>query len=254
MTDFRKIVSSQEDMAEELPLIHTSLSENLDHFVASHKIEAAHCDVFNENLVYLFYGRPAYRSKKGQVSGESVRLCPVCFVFKPYTVSKRAYRVFPCDSGALSNHIFNPPLTVEDLKDLELEPRIESARRLVPLLFENNHNYYVGKARTSRPPFSTGSPGQQFHELLLKKGPVGYDDRKSAIEVQVKKHISLRDQLLFVILPGEFLDTDNIKRTIFADWRCYPIPYETTMGDAPSAYYAVIRELLRQHLEKARWL
>ena len=254
MTDFRKIISSQKEMAEELPLVHTSLAENLPDFIKSHKIKTSYCTTFEESLVYLFYGRPAYRSKRGHLPGESVQLCPICFVFKPYTVSKRVYRLFPCDSGALSSNIFNPPLEAEDLRDLELEPRIESARRLVPLLFQNNHNYFVGKTRTSISSFPTDSRAQQFHELLLKPGPAGYDDRKATIEVQVKKDISLRDQLLFVILPGEFLEDDDVKRAIFADWRCYPIPYETDMGVAPSEYYAVIRDKLRAHLKEATWI
>jgi len=252
MDPFRTIVSAYREMADELPLVHTSECENLSSFVASHQINPSYCTVFKESLVFLFYGRPAYRSKKGQQPGESVQLCPVCFVFKPRTVSKRIRRVFPCDTGALGTDLFNPPLTVADLGNLELEPRIESAQRLVPLLFENNQNYFLGKARSSLV-LSAGTPVQRFHQLLITPGPVGYDDRKSAIEVQVEEPISLRNQLLCVILPREFLDTREIRTTILYEWNCDPIHYSTVIGDAPSQYYSVIRqELLKRFREATR--
>jgi hypothetical protein len=251
MTHFRNIVSSQEKLAEELPLVHTSRCENFPGLIAANEITTSYCTTFKESLIYLFYGRPAYRSKKGKSPGESVLLCPVCFVFRPQTVSKKIRRVYPCDSGALSDNLFKPDLTKEDLQNLELDPRIESARRLVPLLFGNNTNYFYGTCRTLISGVSLPGPGQRFHQLLLKKGPVAYDDRKSAIEVQVKESIFLRDQLLCVILPRDFLRRKNIRKAILQDWGCDAISYPTFKGGAPSQYYPVIQTLLAKRFEDA---
>ena len=250
MNSLRTILSAQKVMAEELPLVHTSRCEHLPGFVASHQIEPTYCASFKESLIYLFYGRPAYRSKKGQKSGESKELCPVCFVFKPRTVSKKICRVFPCDSGALSSDLFAPHLTPADMQELELEPHIESARRLVPLFFESNANYFVGKVRASLTLAGT-SAAQRLHQLLLTFGPVNYDDRRSAIEVQVKEAISLRNQLLCVILPREFLDDTTIRRTILEEWNCDPVHYPTFFGDSPMEYYPVIRQELFKRFQEA---
>src|SRR5262249_50314626 len=79
LSPFRKTVAAHARIAEELPLIHTSRAENLSSLANSNSIEPGFCDVFHESLVYLFYGRPAYRSKKGTRFGEPNKLCPVCF-------------------------------------------------------------------------------------------------------------------------------------------------------------------------------
>ena len=251
MAHFRNIVSAQTKLAEELPLVHTTRCENISSFIASDQIDTTYCTTFKESLIYLFYGRPAYRSKKGRRPGEDVLLCPVCFVFRPQTVSKKVCRVYPCDSGALSKNLFKPDLTKEDLQKLELDPRIESARRLVPLLFENNTNYFYGTCRTLISGVSLPTPGHRFHQLLLKEGPVAYDDRKSAIEVQVKEPISLRNQLLCVILPRVFLGRRAIRQAILRDWGCDAIPYPTFKGGAPSQYYSVIQVKLAERFEEA---
>lgn len=252
MNHFGTLVSTQPVMTQELPLVHTSRCEFLDTIVASHKIASPKpCPVFHEYLVYLFYGRPAYRSTRGSRPGEGLALCPVCFVFKPRTVSKSICRVFPCDSGALSTDLFKPHLTVADLPELELEPVIESARRLVPFLFETNENYFVGKARVGVA-LGEDSPGQRFHQLLIGSGPSACDDRKSAIEVQVRDAVSLKGQLECVMLPREFLDDAKIRTAVLDEWKCDPLDYPTFYGAAPTEYYPVVRQQLFDRLMFSR--
>jgi len=81
-------------------------------------------------LVYLFYGRPAYRSTKGTKGGEPIALCPVCFVFKPRSVSRSLYRIYPCDSGSVARNRLIPEIRAADLSGLAVDPQIENARRL----------------------------------------------------------------------------------------------------------------------------
>ena len=65
MTSFRTLVASHAGLAEELPLIHTSRCEFLSSIATTHVLEPQPCAIFHESLVYLFYGRPAYRSHRG---------------------------------------------------------------------------------------------------------------------------------------------------------------------------------------------
>jgi hypothetical protein len=241
-------IGAHPTIAEELPLIHTSLSTYLTSFATSHTLQPRHCNVFNESLVYLFYGRPAYRSEKGSKYGEPIALCPVCFVFKPRTVSMSLHRVMPCDSGAVNKRLFEPELHRSDLGELELDPVIESARRLVSLVFETNNKYFFGKAK-SGVSFPDGTLGKRYCDLLLRPGPADYDDRKSAIEIQVNQIISLRNQLMFVVLPREFLEETGIKEAIFKTWNCEAVEYPTFEGDAPTAYYSVVRNEVARRFE-----
>ncbi len=237
----KALVAGHPQMAEELPLVHTSRCERLFEIAASNTLKPNPCDVFEESLIYLFYGRPAYRSSRGGRAGEAVALCPVCFVFKPRTVSRKLHRVYPCDSGSVASDRFVPEVTAADLNALALDPQIESARRVVSLLFDHNTSYFLGKAVAGRT-FPADSLGARFYDLLLRPGPLDYDDRRSAIEVQVDQAISLTDQLLFVVLPKEFLDDAAIRHAIINIWNCDPVSYPTFRGDSPAAYYAVVRD------------
>ena len=177
-------------------------------------------------------------------------LCPVCFVFKPRTVSQVVYRVYPCDTGAVAADRFNPEILAGDLPQLALEPQIDSARRLVSLMFERNSDYFVGKVVQTRA-FTSGSVEARFYTLLMRDGPVDYDDRKSAIEVQVNQAIALRDQLLFVVLPREFLEEVAIRDAIINVWNCDPVVYATFIGDAPASYYSVVRQKVQERFVEA---
>lgn len=250
MASFRQLVTRHTECTEELPLIHTSRCEFLPNFVTTHVLEPQPCNIFRESLVYLFYGRPAYRSTRGTKGGESIALCPICFVFKPRTVSQRLHRLYPCDTGAVVTERFIPEILAEDLTQLALEPQIESARRLVSLMFRRNNDYFVGKVVQTHS-FPPGSVGARFHALLMRDGPVEYDDRKSAIEVQVTQAIALQDQLLFVVLPNEFLQDAVIRDTIINVWNCDPVRYSTVKGDSPSSYYAVVRQKIQERFEEA---
>lgn len=237
-------------MAEELPLIHTSRCEYLTSIISTGTLEPRPCEVFKESLLYLFYGRPAYRSTKGTKSGEPIALCPVCFVFKPRTVSQSLYRIYPCDSGVLAHDRLIPEITAADLYDLVVDPHIENARRLVSLLFVQNSDYFVGKVVSGKS-FGTGTVEARFYSLLQRPGPADYDDRKSAIEVQVNHGISLAEQLLFVVLPKEFLEEPAIRNAIINVWNCDPIAYLTFNGDAPAAYYSVVRQKVTERFQEA---
>ena len=161
MTSFRTLVASHAGLAEELPLIHTSRCEFLASIATTHVLELQPCAIFHESLVYLFYGRPAYRSHRGSRGGEPHVLCPVCFVFKPRTVSWVVHRMYPCDTGAVAADRFHPEILASDLAQLALEPQIESARRLVSLLFERNSDYFIGKVVQTHA-FTPGSVGVRF--------------------------------------------------------------------------------------------
>lgn len=240
-------------MLEELPLVHTSRCEYLDSVASASTLNPRRCDVYKEHLIYLFYGRPAYRSVKGWSPGDSPTLCPVCFVFKPNAISKSVKRVVICDSGAVAKNLFDPELTSADLADLELDPRIESARKASHLFFKTNRDYFLGKVLTGKV-LPDRSIERRFYSLLLRPGPADFDDRKSAIEVQIDKVIDLTDQLLFVVLPNEFLEEKSIRETIIYKWRCDPISYDTVGGDAPASYHVLVRDLVRRRLEEGHRL
>ena len=250
MKSINQLLTSHSSMAEELPLIHTSRCEFLKSIIITGSLEPRPCEVFKESLVYLFYGRPAYRSTKGTKNGEPIALCPICFVFKPRTVSQSVYRIYPCDSGAVAQDRLVPEITAADLGGLAVDPQIENARRLVSFLFVQNSDYFVGKVVSGKS-FDTGTVEARFYSLLQRPGPADYDDRKSAIEVQVNHGVALAEQLLFVVLPKEFLEDSPIRDAIINVWNCDPITYPTFNGSAPAEYYSVVRQKVTERFQEA---
>lgn len=252
MTTLRAIISAETIAAEELPLVHTTRCEILHHIVASHELRSIRaCDVFHEHLIYFFYGRPAYRHALGSEPSGSLELCPVCFVFKPHTIGGRAKRVFACDSGGVHHGYFKDHLIPQDRDEMQLDSTLDSARKLVPLVFGDNSRYFLGKAKAAMPAsFAPGTPAARFHALLTDTGTIGADDRRSAIEVQMDSPVALDHHLLCVVLPKEMLDHPGVRETILQVWQTDLILYETYPGAPPHEYTATIREALRRRFQE----
>jgi hypothetical protein len=235
----REIVAAQTVAAEELPLVHTTRCEILPHILASHELASTtKCDVFDEYLLYFFYGRPAYRTAFGGKPSGVLDLCPVCFVFRPYTLGTGAKRVFACDSGAIHAGLFKNHLQPADRDEMELDATLDSARKLVPLIFESNEKYFLGGAKSALPAgFMPGTPAARFHALLTSTESVAGDDRRSAIEVQLNSPVLLDHKLLYVVLPKEKLNEPGTREVIIQVWQADPIGYDVYFGRQPRAQY-----------------
>lgn len=247
---FRQLIAAHTGTQEELPLIHTSRCEHVEAIITSNALTPRYCSVFKESVLYFFYGRPAYRPSAPAPGGDIIPLCPVCFVFKPRTVSTSLCRVFPCDSGAISQGLFDPHIASSAIAELELDPHIDSARRLVSAFFQTNRDYFVGKVRTG---VSCGSceMATKYYGLINAPRVHAFDDRKSAIEIQTHHPASLAGHLLFVVLPNEFLEVPHIRSAILNEWNCDPIGYPTYNGDSPTSYFSVVREMVHKRFCEA---
>lgn len=246
MTKLRAIVAAGTTAAEELPLVHTTRCEILPYIVATHELRSVtRCDVFHEYLIYLFYGRPAYRHALGSEPSGNLDLCPVAFVFKPHTVGSMAKRVFACDSGGIHKGHFETHLHPADRDEMQLDTTLDSARKLVTLVFGDNSSYFLGKAKVALPPeFESGTPAARFHALLTDTGTIAGDDRRSAIEVQMDSPVALDHHLLYVVLPKDKLNEAGIREVILQTWQADPIGYNVYVGRQPHEYRTSICDIL----------
>ena len=252
MTTLREIVAAETLLAEELPLVHTTRCEVLPHIVANHELRSVRrCDVFNEHLIYLFYGRPAYQHTLGSKPTGNLDLCPVAFVFKPHTIGHLAKRVFACDSGGVQNGYFEDYLHPADRDEMQLETTIDSARKLIPLVFGDNSQYFLGKAKGAPPSsFVPGTAAARFHALLMDTETVGGDDRRSAIEVQMDSPVALDHHLLYVVLPKDKLNEARTREVIIQTWQADPIGYDVYWGRPPLEYRTAISNALMERFRQ----
>ena len=239
------IVNSRTSDLHELPLVHTTKTEYIHNIISACSLSPSPCPVFKEPLLYLFYGRPAYRIAKPDKPTTDVIYCPICLVFKPYSDLKGLIaRIFPFDSGAGTSGRFNSHIRKDELDRYQLTPLIESAKQVVSLFFGENRKYYFGKARAGLSFAPEDATAAKYYTLVSELGTHDYDDRRSAIEIQARTSFVLRDALLAVVLPECLLDLPVIRDTIIRDWRALPLTYGSQFGGIPSEYSAIIREKL----------
>lgn len=253
-----------------LPLVHTTNCERFAQIVAAppsaHALKAVLCNVFGVALVYLFYGRPAYRPPGGWQPNTAVELCPVCLVFKPSPAFARGWfarlfkrrstaqleDVYSFDTGAAHLGMFpGIPNPVPNFAGYGVGTVLDGARQVVWGFFETNRQYFLGEPRTQPAPAHPEAAG--YHALITGVGPAAYDDRRSAIEVRVSEPLPLRKNLLAVVLPAVMLERPEVRRAVRV-WGCRVVTYPTVRGSEPRAYAHVVRDLVYRLYERKGYL
>jgi hypothetical protein len=137
MTSFSDYIQTQATASVELPLVHTTEYFRLPLIQTSNILQPLSCSVFKEPLLYFFYGRPAYRDASQTTPTRDVGFYPICFVFRPGTICKKAKRVYPFDTGAAQKGLYEPAIRRTDaLTGYGVQAVVESARKIVSRFFE----------------------------------------------------------------------------------------------------------------------
>src|SRR5207249_2090775 len=119
------------------PFVHTTRAYSFDEMLRDEGLEPADCPVFGEKIIYLFYGRPAYRAK----DGKNARLqfeWPIIFIFDPLKIEP-LYRVFPFDTGAFDMGLYKDFFDDKsELPDFSVDPSLRSVRQLVGAYYRDH--------------------------------------------------------------------------------------------------------------------
>jgi hypothetical protein len=250
-----KFVQPNPPAAGKLPFVHMTRAYAFDEMLDENALQPTHCEVFDESLIYLFYGRPAYRAKDGR----NARLefeWPIVFVFDPDKIPQLK-RVFPFDTGAfklkLYEEFFDKRAKIEDF---EIETSLEGIRKLVGT-FYLDHKEYFKNVPLGRRQFEA----QGIYEMSRLPGVQGgrsthgtRDERSSAIEVQVSEPINFVGSLLAVVLPEPYLDDPEI-RDALARWHVTAIETYSTLHNLSSdAWVGQIYHIVRKLYERLGYL
>lgn len=255
-TRLREALQHTEPTIGTLPLVHTSDAFRLQDILASGKLEPTICDVFNEDLVYLFLGRPAYRTRK-QTNDNIHFDLPVVILMKPEAPLPSPRRVFPFDTGAFSAHLYDRYFHHStDVEDFLLEPSIDGARRHVSFFYSSDRDYFIGLTRKN-----VDIPFGQFeleglHELARAPAdptlqfPVPPDERSSSIELQFDTSLPLSGNVLGLVVPQQYMDNENILSSMRLLDPVYIETYEVInkMGsrELAGSIYEIVRQIYRK--------
>jgi hypothetical protein len=246
MTSFSDYIQNQAMAPAELPMVHTTEYHRLPSIQSSHQLQAHACRVFGEDLLYFFYGRPAYRDASQTAPTRDVGFYPICFVFRPGSISKGAKRLYPFDSGASQTGMYEPAIDrAHALATYPVVAAIENARRIVGRFFETDEQYLSNNPRAGLF-FSAGEhDAESYYQFINGGGDPACDDRCSAIEIQVAGCVDLQPNVMAIVLPTSFLDDDALAHTLLKVWRAQPLTYDADIGMRPIEYHGTIRHLIR---------
>jgi hypothetical protein len=179
-------------------------------------VESAECsiklsDSCAEGLLYLFYGRPAYRLANDSMSKSSS--LPIVLLFDPLLV-QLGKRLYPFDSGAFQGKLLNPWMDPEmQIDHFQLECGSEPVRRFVRAFFESNDHYLRARGRKD-----VGRDikqyGGEFEVSALVRlhqgaGEGKVDNRAMVAELQLATSIVLSPKYLRgLIYPDELEQAD----------------------------------------------
>jgi len=252
MAAFSDYVEKQGMALGELPMVHTTECFRLAGIQASNTLQAGFCDIFNESLLYFFYGRPAYRDASKTTPVRDVSFYPICFVFRPGTISKRVKRVYPFDTGALRRGLYEPAINPKvTLLDYQLPAAVESARKLVGGFFDTDERYLSSKPRPGMAFSPAEAEAESYYKLITGGGDSECDDRSSAVEIQISGCVDLSHDIMAIVLPTCFLEDANLAKTLLNVWRAQPLTYDADMGMRPIEFHGVVKLKVREFYRRS---
>jgi len=275
MSSFVNFLKPYNPFNPRMPLLHSTSFQSFMNIIQSHVLSPTPCTVFEgEELLYLFYGRPAYRVSATVTSQGQFRHLPVCFILTPESISG-AKRIYPFDSGAFETGLFDQFLRGFPRDNFMIGNFPDGPQRLVSAFYENNRNYYFGylsKAIDAGPSqFEVNGYLDMLRDTAVVYNDSGQstsDDRRQTIEIQTDSQVALkaeqvsdsngkttvRNKVLAVILPQRALDEPEVIEAVTHVWKAKPLTYELYMFTRPSEYHIVIREKIAQLLKDENFL
>ncbi len=243
-----EVLSNEDATLPTLPLLHTTDAFYFENILETGELKTDYCDYLDESCAFTFYGIPSYRKSSNAASGNAA-LFPVCFVFN-FDRLNTIYKLFPLDSGAfyhvseVKSRNFHPGVSLEQL---ELLPRIDSARKLIKKFYQNNSNYINNSPTLLVKDVSPVNQAMYGYTTLINDNTIGkYDNRVSTIEIVFNKGLVInKDTLLQVIAPEVFLEDDRIIDLLSNKYGITnPLGYKSYRS-MPSEYWGSIIELYK---------
>lgn len=206
------------------------------------------CGVYGADLLYLFYGRPAYKPAAGVGASGILDHAPICLVFDP-AVLPVAVRTVPFDSGGYERYraLVGHGL---DRADFELNGDASHAMRLVHAFYGSNRNYYDQVPTTREADIGVSRRSARALARLIADPAIrNVDDRCGTIELQFSEPVSLATALRAIVAPAAMLDDTDVRNALAACPDAVPLPYKMYGRFEPANFAGVIYERVETFLE-----
>ncbi len=197
------------------------------------------CPVYGEDLLYLFYGRPAYKPLSLEEAGDMPELLPVCFVLDP-SVLASVERVVPFDSGGFSRyrrHLGAAPR----LEQFEVLDDPTAPARVVGAFYGTNRRYFDQRPSKGVDDFPASRPSARAYARLIADRSLEHDDdRRGAIEVQLARDVPLAEALRAVVAPPLMFEDPIVLEALAACPDAAMVSYPTYGRHRPQDYSLLV--------------
>lgn len=238
---------------ELLPLFHSCDAYWARSIISEKKIKPLFCNVFKEQLAYLFYGRPAYKNSTTQ-SSKLNAMFPVSFIIKSAGV-KPVKRLAPFDTGAFWKELYKDFLHKGmRVENFLLSPDINTIPKFIHFFFETNEAYYKGEPRPAVTFDSMDFEIESYFELIRARWQSGADDRKASIEVQIDRELEMtQHNVEAIVIPSHLKSSSYVQDVVIGEWNAEVITY-TSYGVTSGNNYTLLLHLVREYLGKKAYL
>lgn len=248
------------DVPARLPLVHITPVAHAKRIVASRKLEARLCGVFNRKIIYFFAMKAAYRFRDADEKSHQINRFPFVFILRP-DAFEVPFHVFPFDTGAADRGMFDAQADpFEYLEDYELDPTHDAVSGHIGWAFGSIEAYLNGDLK---PDLLKGIPISEtltrgFVDIarMAGSGSNSPDKRASAIEVACDHNIDLKGNVLHAIIPDRYLESPDCEATrsfttalneLEISWSTYP----WQPSKAPNEFYEDIDRIAREFYRQA---
>jgi hypothetical protein len=229
-----------------LPLVHSAAAYTIRKIIQTKEIVSKEeCKVFRgEKINYFFVGRPAYK-KHYEIEGDYWEL-PACVILDYKSVPIK--RIFPFDTGAFD--MYPDFIKIMDRSDFEVSSTNQAVERLIGSFFISTSSYFKLRPRNASDferRFEIGTLDEEIkalYKLILSKTGK-YDDRRFSIEVQSDPVVALTDNVLAVVFPEEYCESDQYMAWVEQDLKAIPLPYQSFPLKKEFYYYAMYEAVLK---------
>lgn len=204
--------------------------------------------VYQKDICYLFYGKPAYVVRKGddhpsKVIGDAA----ICFVLNLANCPD-LYRIFAFDTGAFFGKRYDEymPRGVS-IDDFELSADRCNAAKIVGAFFGTNEGYYDGNTRHDIPISNLDFVSQTLVNMARSTISDSFDERCCSVELQFDCDIKLAPGVLqTIVMPTVIAGEHEVREACTTRWNIRPVGYRLKRSPA-SARTDVIFERLGQY-------
>lgn len=239
-----------------LPLTHGTTAHSLRDIMSSGEIKLKKCEFLGKDLLFTFYGRPAYKPNNSKETIHREIGLPVFFIISKDLLAD-VELAYPFDTGALKAGFYADHLGVQEndadlqqvLSDYQFSPSSDRVSSLVTHYYASNENY-LSNAPLSNPKFSGDEfEAKTYHGLIASMATQG-DERASTFEIIFAQALQITDPKFLAIVLPDILAESGKTADLIRKTNMTILPYRTRRGLSWDHYISDIYNIVERYFDE----